>query len=261
LRGFFVLDRTEPTGIDSPVRAARERRGWSRETLAFHSGISWSAIAQVESGRRTHLRPATLSALAEALGVTIDYLVHGKPTKAPMLQHAAYPYDADARFASTIGSFLAGGIERAEGVLAVTTAGNIELLREQLGKDADMVEFVESPSVLTTPPAALERFRRFCDGKIDAGVPWVRLIAEPIWSGRSEAEVGLWTRFESLLNLLFGSSPMMLVCPYDERSVSPELMRQAHLTHPEILSETGMSESGPYIGPGHLALDLQEEFD
>jgi transcriptional regulator with XRE-family HTH domain len=252
----MTKEMTEPSGIGSRVRAARERRGWSRETLAFHSGISWSAIAQVESGRRTQLRPATLSALAEALGVTTDYLIDGKPRRVPMLEHAAYPYDADVRFASTMGAYLADGIERSEGLLAVTTAGNIELLREHLGKEADRVEFVESRTVLTTPPVALERFRKFCDTQIEAGIPWVRLIAEPIWSDRSEADVGRWMRFESLLNLLFGASPMSLVCPYDERAVSPELMRQAHLTHPEILGEDGTSKSTPHVGAGHLAIDL-----
>ena len=54
-----------------------ERLGWTREALAFHSGLSWSAIAQVESGRRTNLRPSTLAALSRPLGVSIDYLVDG----------------------------------------------------------------------------------------------------------------------------------------------------------------------------------------
>ena len=54
--------------IGESLKAARERLGWSREALAYHSGVSWSAIAQIESGRRKDVRLSSLSALAEALG-------------------------------------------------------------------------------------------------------------------------------------------------------------------------------------------------
>src|SRR3954451_8074943 len=61
-------------GIGDRLAGARRRLAWAREELAFKAGISWSAIPQIKSGRRPHPRPATLSALASALGVTIDYL-------------------------------------------------------------------------------------------------------------------------------------------------------------------------------------------
>src|ERR1700738_1980341 len=102
-------------GIGGRVRAARERLGWSREALAFHTGLSWSAIAQVESGRRTNLRPSTLAGLSRSLGVSIDYLVDGRspPT---MLEHSAFLYGAEDQFQITMGSFLAEGVERSEPV-------------------------------------------------------------------------------------------------------------------------------------------------
>ncbi|MGD0195929.1 MAG: helix-turn-helix transcriptional regulator, partial [Candidatus Dormibacteria bacterium] len=57
------------------LQSARERRGWSRETLAHRSGLSWAAIAQIESGRRREVRASTLLALSSALGVSVDYLL------------------------------------------------------------------------------------------------------------------------------------------------------------------------------------------
>ncbi|HMJ96079.1 MAG TPA: MEDS domain-containing protein [Thermoleophilaceae bacterium] len=246
---------SDGSSIGARLRAARERRGWTREELAVRSGISWPAISQVESGRRTNLRPTTLSALSGALDVTIDYLVSGALAPTPMMEHSAYFYDDDDQFKATMGSFLAAGLERAEALIAVTTAGNIELLREQLGADARSVEFVESTNWLTTPAAALESFRSFSDGKLRAGAPWVRFVAQPIWKGRSDPEVRLWTRFESLINVLFGASPVTFVCPYDERTVDPEVLKHAHHTHPEILDDAGISESPAYTGPGRVALD------
>jgi hypothetical protein len=114
---------------------------------------------------------------------------------------------------------------------------------------------VESTDWLTTPADALESFRSFGAGKMRAGAPWVRFVAEPIWGTRSEPEVRLWTRFESLVNVLFGSSPVTFVCPYDERSVAPEIVKDAHLTHPDIVDHAGVAKSPAYSGPGRIALD------
>lgn len=245
----------EIPGIGSRLRAARERLGWSREALAFHSGISWSAIAQVEAGRRTNVRPSTLSALSRPLGVTIDYLVNGGPPPAPMLQHSAFLYSTDEQYGETMGAFLLEGIARGEAVLALTTKHNIDLLRDALGDEAHRVEFVQSTDWLTTPSDALEEFSAFCTNKLTGGSAWVRFIAEPIWKGRSDDEVLLWTRFESLFNLLFGSAAATVVCPYDERVVKPEILSKVEHTHPHMITESGLAESSEFRGPGRLALD------
>lgn len=243
-------------GIGSRVRAARERLGWTREALAFHAGVSWSAITQVESGRRINVRPSTLTALSRPLGVSIDYLVDGRRPPPRMLDHSAFPYGAEDQFQKTMGSFLAEGVERSEAILAVTTLPNIELLREHLGNDARSVEFVDSGAFLSTPIAALEAFRSFSVVNLERGAPWVRILGEPRWTDRSVAEVRLWTRFESLFNLAFAASPMTVACPYDERSVTPEILKQAYLTHPHTMSERGISQSPDYTDPGLFALEL-----
>jgi transcriptional regulator with XRE-family HTH domain len=242
-------------GIGSRVRAARGRLGWTREALAFHSGVSWSAIAQVESGRRTNLRPSTLAALSRPLGVTIDYLVDGSLPRPTMLEHSAFPYSSDDQFRTTVGSFIAEGIERSEAILAVTTGPNIELLHEQLGKAARSVEFVEASAFYSTPIAALQGFRDFSAAKLERGAAWVRVVGEPKWAGSSRAEVRLWTRYESLFNLVFAGSPLSVICPYDERSVPPAILSQALLTHPHTVGERGMTQSPEYADPGRFALE------
>ena len=230
----------------------------TREALAFHAGVSWSAIAQVESGRRTNLRPSTLAALSRPLRVSIDYLVAGTPPRGTMLNHSVFTYSTDDQFRTTIAPFLAEGIERSEALLAVTAAANIELLREYLGKDERNVEFVEASAWYSTPGAALEAYRAFTDAKLKQGAPWVRIVGEPVWGGRSDAEVRLWTRYESLLNLVFSAYPLTLVCPYDERSVVPEIVGQAHLTHPHAVGDRGISTNRDYTDPGGFALAPEE---
>jgi hypothetical protein len=217
--------------------------------------MSWSGIAQVETGRRTNLRPSTLAALSRALGVSIDYLVDGSVLRTTMLEHSAFCYRTDDRFRTIIGPFLAEGIERSEATLAVTTTANIEMLREHLGKDARGVEFVDASAWYSTPLATLEAYRSFCDAKLNDGAHWVRVVGEPVWLGRSAAEVRLWTRYESLLNLVFSASPLTVVCPYDERSVAPEIVRQAHHTHPHTMGDQGQSQNLDYTDPGRFALE------
>jgi hypothetical protein len=195
--------------------------------------------------------------LSRPLGVSIDYLVSGRPARSTMLEHSAFGYSADDQFRSTMGSFLAEGIERSEAVLAVTTAANIELLREHLGKDEKSVEFVDASALYSTPIAALEAYRSFCDAKLQCGAAWIRIVGEPIWAGRSDAEVRLWTRYESLLNLVFSTYPLTVVCPYDERSLAPTIVRQAHRTHPHTLGDQGTSNSPEYTDPGRFALECQ----
>jgi transcriptional regulator with XRE-family HTH domain len=241
--------------IGSRVRAARERLGWSREELAFHSAISWSAIAQTESGRRTNLRPATLSALAGALGVTIDYLVRGGAGAAPMLEHRALLYGTDAEFVDTASEFLSKGVERSEATLAVTTRSNIKLLRQSLGRAARQVEFAEAASWYETPGSALAAYREFAEAKLRSGSPWVRIVGEPVWIGRSASELRMWTRYESLLNLAFGSWPASFICPYDERSVQPKIARQAHLTHPHTIANGTLATSPDYVEPEGFVLE------
>src|ERR1700686_3677208 len=143
-------DVSDRGGIGPRVRAARERLGWTREALAFHAGVIWSAIAQVESGRRTNLRPSTLAALSRPLGVSIDYLVDGSQSPPTMLDHSAFHYDEDDQFAPTMGPSYAEGNKPSEATLAVTTHRNIDLLSYHLGNNARSVDFIHSSTFYGT---------------------------------------------------------------------------------------------------------------
>ncbi|HEX6493629.1 MAG TPA: helix-turn-helix domain-containing protein, partial [Candidatus Dormibacteraeota bacterium] len=123
--------------IATSLRAARERRGWSREALAYHAGVSWSAVAQIESGRRQDVRLSSLAALAAALGVSVDHLIDGgaRPV-GPLLSHRVLFHATAEEFLAGTLPYLRAGVERGEPVLAVASAARIGLLREGLGADA-----------------------------------------------------------------------------------------------------------------------------
>jgi transcriptional regulator with XRE-family HTH domain len=246
------------SGIAARLRAARLRRELSREALAVHSGLSWSAIAQIESGRRANVRPQTLAALAEALGVSIDYLVHGAAASSAMLEHRALLYETDEEFVDTVGPFLADGLKASEAVLAVTTKANIDALRDYLGSEAEEIEFIEAADWYSAPEPVLSAYQSFVSAKLETGAAWVRIVGEPVWSGRSDSEIGAWTRYESLFNLVFGASPMSIVCPYDIRAVPADVAEQALCTHPETVGPAGVASSSKYVDPAGFTLDRQD---
>ncbi len=226
------MSRVDEIGIGGRLRSARRRLGWSREALAFHSGISWSAIAQVEIGRRQNLRPTTLQALAAALGVTIDYLVTGRGLLDPMFQHRALIYRDDTEFLAATMPFLSDAVDAGEAALAVTSPAKIVLLRERLGARATGVEFAEHEDWYSTPVAALARYRGYLSARLEAGSPWVWMVGEPVWTGRSSAEIKAWARYESLVNIEFKGNPATILCPYDASVLSHKIIAAARATHP-----------------------------
>jgi transcriptional regulator with XRE-family HTH domain len=242
-------------GIGGRIRAARERLGLTREALAFHSGMSWSAIAQIESGRRTNLRPATLAALAGALGVTIDYMVSGQSPRAVMFEHSALLYEDDGEFLAAAAPFLTEAVDRSEPVLAITSRAKIDALRQQLGTAADNIQFADRDEWYDSPVRALARYHEFVAERVADGAPWVRILGEPVWEGRSAADVRVWCRYESLLNLVFRGSPVTLLCPYATRDLDAVILEQACATHPYTLEQDALIASPTYRHPDAYLLE------
>src|SRR5437588_9792301 len=126
--------------IGESLKTARARLGWSREALAFHSGVSWSAIAQIESGRRKDVRLSSLAALADALGVSIDYLAGSTAALSPHLfEHRLLTYASDEDYLEGAVPFISEGLEQSHAHLVVGTPPQIALVREQLDDRADRV--------------------------------------------------------------------------------------------------------------------------
>jgi transcriptional regulator with XRE-family HTH domain len=262
LGGEAVPDGPDKPGADremavshlgSRVRAARDRLGWSREALAFKSGLSWSAVEQIESGRRRNARPDTLEALARALGVTIDYLVHGgEPIF--MLGHQMLIFQDDDSFLGEAGSFLEMGAKRSEALMAVASAENNALLRDHLGDNARRVKFVDAETWYSSPTEAIKAFQAFTDEEVSRGAPWSRIVGEPLWRDRSQEEIQLWTRYEAMMNLTMRGRPVTVLCSYNEQTVGPAIMEAARRTHPKIVDRGETTDSPSYQDPGDFLL-------
>ena len=241
--------------IGDILKAARARLGWSRETLAHRSGVSWSAIAQIESGRRRDVRLSSLSALAKALGVSVDYLIGAATATAPqLLEHRLLTYGSDEEYLASAIPFFSEGIERSESLLAVTTQEQIELLRDSLQDGADRVEFEDSGEWYRSPATAIDGYRRFLDEKLEEGAAWVRIVAEIPPGSRSDPEVAAWKRYEAFVDLAFASAPATVICCYDDRAWPADLVADARRSHPVVASGSATAVNHEYQGPADLLI-------
>lgn len=229
------------------------RSGWTREQLAVESGMSWSAIAQLEAGRRKDVRLATVSALAEALGTSLDYLGTGR-SSVGMFRHQLLGLSGTADFASAVAPFLLEGIARSEAVLAVTSGPKADLLRDALGPAGASVTFIEREGWYRTGEAALTGYRAFIESSLGGGAHWARVVGEPSGAAEWTEDPVKLARYEATIDLALGPLPATLLCVYDWTVADPRTLDAAKSTHAETVSGTGAAPNPSYRHPDAILL-------
>jgi anti-sigma regulatory factor (Ser/Thr protein kinase) len=153
--------------------------------------------------------------------------------RGPSLIHQALLYRDAQQFLSAVLPFINEGLDRGEPVLAITTGPNESMLRGELGKSAEDVEFVDPVRWYEAPGRTLAACNRYVQERRD-GQEWVRVIGEPVWAGWNDLETAGWKRFEASLNIAFATAPAWMICSYDQRSLSPDVLADARRTHPQL---------------------------
>ena len=86
--GLLSVDDANPSPlptatVGSRIRQVRAERGWTQDRLAEAVGVSRSAVAQWETDRVGQVR-RNLSRIADALDVSVEFLLHGEDKHAPL---------------------------------------------------------------------------------------------------------------------------------------------------------------------------------
>jgi anti-sigma regulatory factor (Ser/Thr protein kinase) len=110
------------------------------------------------------------------------------------------------------------------------------------------VQFFDVCEIGANPARLIPAWRRFV-AACDAGGKRVWGIGEPMWAGRSAAEIAECHRHEALSNIAFADVPALsLLCPYDTAALDPEVIAGARCTHPTVF-EGGMRRASPeFVG-------------
>jgi anti-sigma regulatory factor (Ser/Thr protein kinase) len=167
--------------------------------------------------------------------------------------HEAFLYAGENEFVGAIAAFARDAITADEPILVMVGARKIELLREELGRDAAWVEFTNMERVGRNPARIIPAWRDFVDG---ARGRRQRGVGEPIWCGRSADELVESQHHESLLNMAFAAAAdMWLVCPYDTDALAPEVIEEARCSHPFVSNDRvgAVAASGAYRDPATAA--------
>ena len=161
--------------------------------------------------------------------------------------HPALLYrDGDEYLAATV-PFIRDGLAAGEPVAAAVPTANLAALRTALGADADRVVWRDMTVAGRNPgaiiPTVLMAFANAHAGRR------VRIIGEPIWTGRTGAEYPACAQHEALINAAFAGRAATILCPYDVAALDPAWVDDAHRTHPVMVTPTRRWDSGHYADP------------
>jgi anti-sigma regulatory factor (Ser/Thr protein kinase) len=157
--------------------------------------------------------------------------------------HEAFFYaDSDAFLDRTV-PYVEEGVYAGDNVLVLLPEPRLRILRRALGAAAEEVGFLPMEKVGRNPA----RLVSACGDLLRNSEPdqTVRGLGEPIWAGRSAAELDEAERHERLLNIAFGErrASLTLMCPYDTSALDDEVLAQAERSHPHYTDSHGMSAS------------------
>jgi anti-sigma regulatory factor (Ser/Thr protein kinase) len=164
-------------------------------------------------------------------------------------RHLALLYHGRGEYLSALRAFVRARIARGDAVFVAVPRRKAQLVRQELGADsahmtlADMAELGRNPARII--PAVLSYVSQHHGQNIC-------FIGEPIWPGRTAAEIQEATRHEALMNLAFSDSPVTTLCPYDGVRLPKSVLADAACTHPAVIRDRQEIASASYLGPPHL---------
>lgn len=169
-------------------------------------------------------------------------------TRGAGFRHKALMYAGDDGFLHGTLPFLREGVALGQPALVVVAPRKIAALREALGEDARHVHFEDMGTIGVNPARIIPAWKDFFERE-GAGGRALRGIGEPIWPERSAAELVECHRHESLLNLAFADAEdFRLLCPYDTTALPAEVVAEAFRTHPLVVEDGSVRDSGCYHG-------------
>ena len=141
----------------------------------------------------------------------------------------------------------------------MTNARKIAALRELLdGTDEDLVEYRDMEVAGANPARIIPAWDDFATRLSAGGARRLRGVGEPIWAGRSPAELVECHWHEALINRVFADvRGFWLVCPYDIEALTATVVDDARHTHPLTTDGEGSSAASIHGSDGHELLPVR----
>jgi anti-sigma regulatory factor (Ser/Thr protein kinase) len=142
-------------------------------------------------------------------------------------------------------AFIEEGLADGHPVAVAVPGAKLEPLRAELADAAARVRLIDMNHAGRNPGRILPGvLLAFADEHRHAAR--VRIIGEPIWSGRSEVEYPACVQHEGLINHAFAGRSVEILCPYDAEALSAAVLADVELTHPTLTDGAGRRSSPAY---------------
>jgi anti-sigma regulatory factor (Ser/Thr protein kinase) len=194
---------------------------------------------------------ASMTGLSEQQLPGRVHMTAGTTDSAVPLRHLALFYRSAREYVTAAADFLTDGLKAGERILVLMPRGaRAGALRGMLDAYPDDIAFADMTEVGRNPARILPALLAFARGGGRA-----RIIGEPIWPGRTEAEIREATRHEALINLALGSADATILCPYDAARLPTAVIADACRTHPVLARGPKEEVSLAYAGAGTIPAD------
>jgi anti-sigma regulatory factor (Ser/Thr protein kinase) len=167
---------------------------------------------------------------------------------AASLHHLALLYRGASEYSDAVARFARAGLAAGERVLIAVPRGKLDVLHRALGSRRDGLSLTDMASLGRNPARIIPAIQDF----VSAGRLPVRFIGEPVWPGRTAAEIREATKHEALINLAFAASDATILCPYDAAGLPVSVLADARQTHPFLVSSGSRLPSLAYAGAGSV---------
>ncbi|MFF3157440.1 anti-sigma factor RsbA family regulatory protein [Streptomyces sp. NPDC057910] len=163
---------------------------------------------------------------------------------AAAFDHRALFYRNLDEYVRGTGRFVRSALAADEPVFVAVPGPRLDALREDLGMDAAAVDFADMTELGRNPGRILAALQGFADQYPGRAA---RIIGEPIWAGRSPAEILEATRHEALINTAFTDRTATVLCLYDTARLPSSVMDDARRTHPTLIEGSHVRTSPAYV--------------
>lgn len=160
-----------------------------------------------------------------------------------MDKHAAVVYRSPDEYVGAVVPFISEGLAKAQPVWAAVPEDKGALLRRALGDSATRVAWVDIGELGRNPGRILAAELDFVERHRQRPV---RMVAEPVWPGRSTLEYPACVQHEALVNKAFGDSQVAGLCPYDASLLDDAVLADIRATHPLIWWNRTRERSADY---------------
>jgi anti-sigma regulatory factor (Ser/Thr protein kinase) len=149
----------------------------------------------------------------------------------PAFDHSALLYHSEREYVDWLVPFISDGLDRAQPVLVAVPGDRLASLRRALGDAAADVTMADIRNIGRNPGRILAAQLAFVERHLSKHV---RIIAEPVWEGRTPFEYSACMQHEALANIAFDGLDVTSLCPYDASCLGERVLADVHLTHPQI---------------------------